>query len=290
MAAEEGFSAAYCCTPAAEDRAGESVKTLMLLVKTYAPGGKLVDAFYPASNAAYHAAQKLAERLAAEMGAAFARLDHVLLKPICARLPAFAQGINTIDYLPGAGSRFCMELIGTDAEIAAETRAETPALHMQCLSCRRCMAACPTGALSESGFARDKCLRNYMLGGKAIPEGYRGYIGTENGTMGIVGCDICQRVCPFNAKAEKARCDQDAFTLMELLDCAPETLERFAAWYGRNYAIRNRIVAQAVLAAANMRDGSLLERVRALRESPSPIVREHAAWACDKFEELENKY
>lgn len=41
----------------------------------------------------------------------------------------------------------------------------------------------------------------------------------------MIGCDICQRVCPYNALQERERQDTDEFTLAELLACAPDTME-----------------------------------------------------------------
>lgn len=141
------------------------------------------------------------------------------------------------------------------------------------------MHACPTGAITEGSFDRTKCIRNYMLNGKIMPEAYRHYIGTDGGAKGILGCDICQRVCPINAPIEEQRQDAEAFTLHELLTCNKETLTRFAALYGRNYAIRNRIVAQAVLAAANQQDERQTRVITELQRSLSPAIQEHAIWA-----------
>lgn len=108
--------------------------------------------------------------------------------------------------------------------------------------------------------------------------------------MGVIGCDICQRVCPYNALPERERQDTDEFTLAELLACAPDTMERFATLYGRNYAIRNRVIAQALLAAANSGDTAFLPQIMALENSPSPAVAEHARWAATKLKDLQNLY
>ena len=67
-------------------------------------------------------------------------------------------------------------------------------------------------------------------------------------------------------------------------------MERFATLYGRNYAIRNRVIAQALLTAANSGDAAFLPQITALENSPSPVVAEHACWAATKLKDLQNIY
>lgn len=293
QAAVYGFTAAYCFAPLPQDEAPEGCKTLILLVRAYCPGGRLVDAFYPASNAAYHQAKAFAQLLAQDMQVW--PLSNLRLKPICTRQPQFGRGMNTLNYLPDIGSRFCLEMIGTSEiiepnhKIINQSNKNTD-WNLKCADCQRCLHACPTGAITPQGFVRENCLRNYMLSGKPAPEHMRTYYGVNGGAMGVIGCDVCQRVCPYNALPERARCDEDAFSLRALLQCDADTLSRFAALYGRNYAIRNRILAQALLAAGNSCDAALLADIAPLKDSASAAVAQHAAWAETKLKNLKKKY
>ncbi|MBQ9197934.1 MAG: hypothetical protein IJ157_11950 [Clostridia bacterium] len=289
-AAEAQFSAAYCFAPVPEDGAPENVKTLVLLARAYTPGGRLVDRFYPASNAAYHAAKELAKRMAEDWHIEVLPLSNLKLKPMCRRHPSFGTGMNTLNYLPGIGSRFCMELLGLSAEIAADAEIAFDKKTLPCAECGRCRDICPGGAITEHGFVKEKCIRYYMLSGKPMPEHLRPYIKGGEGAKAIVGCDICQRVCPANAEIEKKRTMEDEFDLRDMLTCSDETLHAFAELYGKNYANRNRIIAQALLAAGNSGDAEYLKEIERLCQSPSALVAEHARWAKMQIEKLRKIY
>jgi len=290
LAAEAGFSAACFCLPEASDEAPEEVKSFVLLIKSYRPQDGLVDAFYMAKNDSYRAVQKLMALLG-QQGVKTWLLSNLKLKPIATRSVGLARGLNTINYHGEFGSKFCMELIGLD--IIPEGETENPEkTSLSCADCKRCMKACPGGAITPEGFVKENCIRFYMMSGKPMPEHLRPYIGAKGGSYAVIGCDICQRVCPGNEKMERMRekSDQSAFALEELLACSSETLARFGELYGRNYAIRNRIIAQALLAAGNSGNMAYLPQIEALTASPSPLVREHAQWAAKRMKELQKFY
>lgn len=290
-AAEHGFSAAYCCSPQEADGMPENVRSLVLLLRAYYPQNGLVDAFYQAKQASYTAAAQMCLEISKETGVQTYGLSNHKLKPIATQRIGLARGLNTLNYHPEFGSKFCMELIGFSDDIDHETMAGEKAA-LSCGSCERCMKACPGGAITKDGFVKEKCIRFYMMNGKPMPEHLRQYIGAKDGSYAIIGCDICQRVCPGNARREENRQEMDAnaFTLEELLDCSAETRERFGNLYGHNYDIRNRIISQALLAAGNSGDEKYLPLIEPYLQSKSAAVQEHAAWAVEKIKNLQNNY
>lgn len=230
--------------------------------------GAWIHPYYFASQQAYEAAADIAKRHA-EDGVTLR--DDIRLKPIFARLPGLTQGRNTLSYLPDAGSRFHVQSLALTQHIAPTHHllAEDKPLH--CGDCHRCEAACPTNALEGGVFHRERCLRNWQMSGKPVPEALRAHMGTM-----LIGCDICQRACPHNAPAAPS---QPGLPLLPMLTAPKEKALSLRPQIGVNLTIPNRVLGQSCLVAGCSGEKSLLPALEALCSHPSPVVAEHAAWA-----------
>jgi epoxyqueuosine reductase len=141
----------------------------------------------------------LEARLGEECGGFEARC-FVDTGPVVERTLATAAGVgwtgkNTCLIHPKLGSFSFLAVLLTSLEFCEEKALTVPD---RCGSCRRCLEACPTGALiAPYQMDAGRCISYLTIE-------HRGAIGEEamEGVgRQVFGCDICQDVCPWNRKA-----------------------------------------------------------------------------------------
>jgi epoxyqueuosine reductase len=196
-------------------------------------------------------------------------------------------GKNTNILLPGRGSWFVLGAVVTDAPLSPSPAAGPVA--DGCGPCRRCLPACPTGALIAPGVldAR-RCLAWLLQAPGSFPVEYRVALGDR-----IYGCDDCQEVCPVNIRADigapppsAETGDEPTVDLLGLLDATDEELlARHGRWYIANrqprYVRRNALIALAN--QADGRDPTIAGAVGRALADPDPLVRSHAVWAAARL-------
>jgi len=172
-----------------------------------------------------------------------------------------------------------------------ELEPDSSTLRVECPeNCRKCLEACPTGALyAPLKMDPRKCIAylTYFNSGE-IPRDLRPKMGTW-----IYGCDLCQESCPRNKKwLEKAKPvdgklleRSDHFQLSTLLTMSQEHYEQ-KVWPLLYYIRKeNRKLWQrnAAIALGNQGDRDTIPILIAALEDPEPIVRGHVAWALGKL-------
>jgi epoxyqueuosine reductase len=157
----------------------------------------------------------------------------------------------------------------------------------QCGSCRRCLDACPTGALVDSGVLDSTRCLSYLtieLRG-SIPDEHRRALGTH-----VYGCDICQDVCPYNQvpprsgdAAWQPRPGLNAPPLADLWRRSDTDLRALIKGSAMTRAKLTGLRRNLAIAIGNSGDAGALAALDATgpdRASVAdPVVSEHVDWA-----------
>jgi epoxyqueuosine reductase len=214
--------------------------------------------------------------------------------PVLERVHAARAGIgwigkNTCLIDPELGSYVFLGVILTDLALPPD-RAEPD----HCGSCRACLDACPTAAFPEP-YVLDasRCLSYTTIELRdAIPEALRQAQGAW-----VFGCDVCQQVCPWNARSRR-RIPADPLGLRARLGPRPEWRRPTLAWLldldpgawrtaTRRTALRRAryraLLRNALVAAGNSGDAALLPALRRHAEGSDALLAEHARWALERL-------
>ncbi len=167
----------------------------------------------------------------------------------------------------------------------------TDSLIGTCGRCTRCLDACPTGAfVGPFHLDPERCISYWTIESRSpIPRGLRGKIGNR-----IFGCDICQEVCPWNARMApctpllaglKAQQERVApFLLDGFAPDFPDRLKQEA--FNRRFrrspirrAKRRGMLRNVCVALGNWGEPVVVDALSLALADPEPLVRIHAASA-----------
>ena len=227
--------------------------------------------------------QSLADRIEREAGAfgyrVFTDSAPVMEVELARKAGLGWRGKHTLLLAREAGSFFFLGEIYTDLPLPIDRPVDE-----HCGSCAKCIDVCPTRAiLAPYRLDARRCISYLTIELKgSIPKEHRAQIGNR-----VYGCDDCQLVCPWNRFARFS--PEPDLRVRHGLDAA-ELVELFA-WSEAQF--RSRMAGSAIFRigyerwlrnlAVGLGNAPASERVVAalkLREQdPSPLVREHVAWA-----------
>lgn len=157
----------------------------------------------------------------------------------------------------------------------------------RCGDCRKCLDACPTGALVQGGqINAGRCVSFLTQTKEMIPEEFRDKLGNR-----LYGCDSCQTACPENKGKDfhfHAEVEPEPETVKPLLKpllglSNRQFKERFGtlsgSWRGKNPIQRN-----AIIALAHFKDKEDMEALlHIIKHDTRPVMRGTAAWAIGKI-------
>ena len=239
----------------------------------------------------------LADRLEHLAGRPVRRRAYVDTGPLLERELAARAGLgwfgkNTMLIHPRRGSYFFLGVLLTDLPLEPTA----PFREDHCGTCRRCLDACPTGALlgrdGRGAPVMDArlCISYLTIELKGpIPEELRPAIGNR-----VFGCDICQEVCPWNEKfseptAEPAYTPRDGLDGASLIDLAARLLDMSGKAFLREFrdspvsrARRNGLLRNVCVALGNWGAEAARPVLERAARDRSELVREHARWALER--------
>jgi epoxyqueuosine reductase len=287
-------------------------KSAVVFGQSYAPPVNPLAALEHRSNAAisvyakgrdYHDVLKkrikaLARTFADKSGAdvkIFVDTAPLMEKPLAAKAGLGWQGKHTILVSREHGNWLFLGGMLTTAELEPDSGASD-----HCGTCSRCLDICPTKAF-PAPYQLDarRCIAYLTIEhrGHIAPE-FRAAIGNR-----VFGCDDCAAVCPWNKFAgaateiKYAACPEtDNPPLAELLALDDATFRQRFAGTPIKRTGRDRVVRNALIAAGNSRDRSLLGYIQPLLVDESPLVRAMAIWASRRvadartLDELQSRY
>ncbi len=200
-------------------------------------------------------------------------------------------GKNACTLSEELGSFFFLGVILTSLPVDEDQRSFLPA--DRCGSCTRCLDACPTEALlGPRVMDASRCISYLTIEkrGTIAPE-LRAGMGRQ-----IFGCDICQDVCPWNARARRHSSMQGDEELLPREKLVNPPLAELAGlsedeWNKRFFgspvkrARFDGFRRNVAIAMGNSGDPSLLLQLRAWAEETEQdeVLRETAQWAIERL-------
>ncbi|WP_047982860.1 tRNA epoxyqueuosine(34) reductase QueG [Ornithinibacillus californiensis] len=191
-------------------------------------------------------------------------------------------GKNTLLITEEYGSFVYIGELMTNIPFVPDTPAEDG-----CGDCRKCIDACPTGAIVQGGqLNAQRCIAFLTQTKDFLPEEFRTKLGNR-----VYGCDTCQLVCPKNKKIDfhihpEFEPDNDIAKpkLKPMLTISNrEFKEQFGhvagAWRGKKPIQRN-----AIIGLGHYKDKTAVDELIAIMNNdPRPVIRGTAAWSLGKI-------
>lgn len=241
--------------------------------------------------------RRLAHALAEAAGRALRFRIVVDTAPLLERELAMAAGIgfigkSTLLVVPGLGTHLTLGTLLVDLELPAD-----PPARARCGRCRRCLDACPTGALDEPYRIDARHCISYLT------IEHRGPVAPELRPAlapWLYGCDLCQDACPHNHPAAARRLAELAgsasgppplaeLALAELLALTSTGYRRLVRGRTLRRVDRAQLVRNAALCAGGLARSGPPPRglapalARVAERFPHPVAAEAARWALEQL-------
>lgn len=218
-----------------------------------------VSPYYFASNKAYFASKELRDYICS-LGYAAEVQNKIVYDNLLEKCGAL-RGRNNLFFTEESGSLFCVHVIETDAPI------EDKAIKgKKCINCRKCEMLCPMNALGK-GVDKCRCLRHRM----DIIDDTEG----RDKITTLLGCDICQKVCPNNCGKRVIK-TYPQFNKQKVLE---GDMTGIADLVGKNMARKTRLQFQGICLITNSHNRAYLNIINSIQ---SELLNNSKKW-CNEI-------
>lgn len=204
--------------------------------------------------------------------------------PILERLYARYAGLgfvgkSTLLIAPRLGSYVFL----AGAALNVELPSDEP-MPDHCGSCNRCLTACPTDAFPrERVLDSAKCIAYLTIENRGpVPEGLRPGVGDW-----VMGCDVCQEVCPWNRFAQPsavfAELGETSVDLEELAGLDADAFKRRFGSTPLARAKRRGLLRNVLLAMGNSGERRWRSVLEGFLEGEDELLREQALWSLKRL-------
>ncbi len=198
-------------------------------------------------------------------------------------------GKNTCLINEAQGSWFFLGELLTSLRFAGQQEFGPPPF--RCGSCTACIDACPTGAIVPTGrtapeweLVPERCISYHTIESRAVvPEELRAGFGSH-----VFGCDICQDVCPWNARSGLSidpafQPRQYAPPLEQLAELSEQEFKEMFQTTPVLRAKYRGFLRNVALAMGNAPREAFRVPLERLAQHEDDRVREHAVWALARL-------
>jgi len=245
---------------------------ILALIYPYLPYAEEipVSGNYPASNAAYHASNKMI--LAMQEQGIRTERAYVPIRELLTRSGVGTALKNGLTYIPGFGTRYSVQTLIVCLPEPEFTPTKEPMI-ARCNSCHACERICPSAAISDHGYDYKKCARSYM-GGDPMEDW------VMDAFTCMLGCELCQKICPYNLGIEPIAEMPDAFQLEEIL---AGHIKPVLEIVGKNLNKNGRVIQHACVIAAKQGRTDLIPLIEPWLNDEREGVRVAATYALKKL-------